>query len=302
MNSKVLGIINIQLFRKGILVKDLTFKNLILNTFFERFANGDSMFTTLSCKIGTGTATPTNSDTALQNQIASRTQTASSDSLGAIDVPNNQLVCSANRQFEFVQGSVVGNISEVGFEFSPGSSGLHPNTLQSRSLIKDSFGTPTALTVTADDQLVINYSFRILIPLTDYTGSVELDGVTYSLVGRLANNFNKTVNEFLTIPSVAAFWFSSYGSTSVFGDHGVAPTVPSGTSSSTQTNFFNITGGKEFELAASINQLNASGGIKVITFPIGTSGAGFKYEFTPVIPKTNTKILKLRFRMTCTRA
>lgn len=281
------------------------FPNLILDTFFARFAANNTIFNTVRCSVGTGTAAPTNGDTALQSFIAVTNQTSGSDINGVIDAPNNRIVAARVAQFEFAQGSVVATLAEVGFQFAQSAGGAFPTSLNSRSLIKDPFGTPTTLTVTADDQLIVNYRFEVWIPTVDYTGTVVLAGITHNVIGRVADSFSATVNQLLDLPSFTFGWFSSYASTSVFGAHGIAPTDASGTmgGDTGTTQYLSVSGGKEVEPVGTINQMNATGGIKVITIPNGSSsGRMYKYQFNPVIPKTNLKVLKLRFRMTCTRA
>lgn len=305
IDTKVRGLIQMQVKHKdGSMTDTGWFPNLVLDTFFARFAANNNMFIANSqCRVGTGSTTPANSDTALASQVAAITATTNSDVVGTIDVPNNRVVAAIVRQFEFLQGSVVANLAEVGFEFAPGTGGVSSGALNSRSLIKDSFGTPTPLTVTADDQLIVNYRFEVWIPTADYVGTVVLAGITYDVIGRVALNFSTTAENLLRLPIVTSSWFRSYASTSVFGAHGIDPTVESGTAGNTQTNFLSLSGGKEVEMTGTINQMNATGGIKCITIPHGSGGSRlYKYQFTPVIPKTALKVLKLRFRMTCARA
>lgn len=308
IDCKVAGFIQMQLKRNGEVVKDTGwFPNLILDTFFNRFAADNTLFlATSQCRAGTGTTTPSASDTVLVSQVATRNSTSSSDVVGSIDSANNRVVASKIYQYQFVQGAVVANLGEVGFEFSPGAGGVNAGQLNSRSLIKDSFGTPTTLTVTADDQLVVNYRFDLYIPLVDRVGTVVLGGVTYDYIGRVALNYNATVADLLRIPQFTAGWFLAYQSTSTFGAHGADPTNQIANAGANDLlTYLNISGGKEFEPKASVSQMNdPSGvGIKCITIPSGlNTGRLYKYQFTPIIPKTSLKILSLRFRMTCARA
>lgn len=278
------------------------FKNLILDNFLSRFANNDQMISAaILCRVGTGTTPPANTDTSLVSQIGTIARTDGAETVGVIDAPNNRVVAKSFHQFIANIGAITGNISEIGFDFISGSG------LCSRSLTKDSFGTPTPITVTATDQLVVEYELQVYVPLVDYTATVPItiDGVTTShdIIGRVGAAYNRTVNQILLASTVTSGWFVAHSSTSVFGDHGVNPTAESGTNSSTRTMFLNISGGKEAVFSASINQLNASGGIKVLTVPIGeANGKGFKYEFTPVIPKTSSLNLNFRLRFTCVRA
>lgn len=310
VQTGVAGFINIQVkHADGTMTETGWFKNLILDTFFARYAANNTMINNgMTCRVGTGVTPPANTDTGLVAQVATIVRTGGSNVLGAIDGANNRVVAKSINQFIAAVGAVVGNLNELGFEFAPGSGGLNAGQLNSRSLTKNSMGAPTTITVTSSDQLIVNYTLEVYIPLVDYTGSVVLNGTTYNVVGRVAGDYGTagaSVEGMLTGPDANNSAFRAYGSASTFGAHGVDPTSPSGTNSATSTLYTNISGGKEREYEASINQLNATGGIKVITIPIasGQSGSnnGFKYEFTPVIPKNNTFLLRLRFRFTCTR-
>lgn len=198
----------------------------------------------MQCRVGTGTTTPANGDTALVSQITTRTQTAAFDVAGALDVPNNRHIASAVRQFEFVQGSVVANISEIGFEFAPGAGGVSAGSLNSRSLTKDSFGTPTPITVTADDQLIVNYTLQGITSLTDYSETKTISGVDYGVLGRFSSGFGASLNSLLTMPSTGTFSSVSYGSASTFGAHGIVPTSASGSITNVYSLFPNISGVK----------------------------------------------------------
>lgn len=294
----VAGFINMQVkHADGTITETGWFKNLILDNFFNRFAANSPMIApSILCRVGTGVTPPANTDTALVSPLATIARTGGSNVGGTIDVPNNRVVAKNINQFIAPIGAVVGNVSEIGFDFVSGSG------LCSRSLTKDSFGTPTPITVTATDQLIVNYTLELYIPTVDYTTSVIINGTTHSVTGRIAGEYTKGVNEILLASTAASTWFLSYGSTSTFGGHGINPTAGSGAGSATSTLFTNISGGKEVMFSASINELNASGGIKVLTIPFGqASGRGYKYEFTPVIPKDESFNLNLRLRFNCTR-
>lgn len=307
IQTGVAGFINIQVkHADGTISETGWFKNLILDTFFARYAANNNMVNSgMVCRVGTGVTPPANTDTSLVSQVATQSRTSGSDVLGAIDTPNNRVVAKSINQFIFNVGAVVANLSEIGFEFAPASGGLNAGQLNSRSLTKNNMGVPTTITVTASDQLIVNYTLEVYIPLTDYTGTVVLDGVTYDVLGRVAGDYgnSSTVATILNGPTGTGGGFRSFAATSTFGAQGENPTNESGTASSTMTEFLSVSGGKERQFEASINQLNATGGIKVITIPFVSNIAarGFKYQFTPVIPKDATKLLRLRFRMTCTR-
>lgn len=306
INFGVAGFIEMHVKRADGSVAKAAFKNLILDTFFNRFAANNTMTGSgMLCRVGTGVTPPANGDTSLVSQVASKTRTSGSEVFGSIDITNNRIVAKSINQFIFDVGAVSANIGEVGFEFAPGTDGVNAGSLNSRSLTKDSFGTPTPITVTATDQLIVNYTIEVYIPLIDYTTTVAIDingtVTNHDVIGRIAANYGRSINDILLGANANFDWFTSCGSASVFGGHGVDPTNESGTKSRTQQEFLSIAGGKEREFTASVNQLNATGGIKVLTLAVGSTGRFYKYQFTPVIPKTTDFNLKFRVRMTCSR-
>lgn len=307
INTGVAGFINLQVkHADGKMTETGWFNNLILDTFFNRYAaNNDMVNSAMSCRVGNGVTPPDNGDTALVSQIGSIARTGGSNVVGSIDVTNNRVVAKSINQFIASVGSITGNISEIGFEFAPASGGLHAGSLNSRSLTKDSFGTPTPITVTATDQLIVNYTIEVYVPLVDYTATIPItiDGVTtnYDVIGRVAGGYGQTVENILKGATANNGWLTSYGSSSTFGAHGVDPTAQSGAPSGVEQLFASVSGGKEREFTAGINELNATGGIKVLALASGISGRFYKYQFTPVIPKTNEFNLKFRVRMTCSR-
>lgn len=285
-----------------------TFKNLILDTFFARFAANNSMTqggAPMLCRVGTGTTPPVNGDTSLVSAVASQAATTSTEVLGSIDITNNRIIAKSIRQCIFATGAVNTNIAEIGFEFAPSSGGLHAGSLNSRSLTKNSFGVPTAIPVTATDQLIVNYTIEVYVPMVDYTTTIplDIDGVitNHDIIGRIAGAYDKTTNDILLGAENQNNWLRPYGTSATFGAHGADPTPESGIASGTSQLFTSVSGGKEKEFSASVNQLNAVGGLKIFTLAVGSSGRFYKYQITPPIPKTTDFNLKIRVRMTCTR-
>ena len=123
------------------------------------------------CSVGADNTPPTESDEALFNKIGA---TASYDtgynSSSVEGAPNYRSIHTT--KYTFTQGSVEGNISEVGV-----GSKSDGTKLVSRALILDGNGNPTTLSLTSIDQLTVYYRITIQFPLS-LTGSLDFNGTT----------------------------------------------------------------------------------------------------------------------------
>jgi len=186
------------------------------------------------------------------------------------------------KTWRFAQGAAAGNLSEVGVGWATSGS------LFSRALILDSGGTPTTITVLADEFLDVTYELRQYPVTTDNTGTFVLDGLTYDWVSRPAN----VTSSFVPNAAMNSASINYYN-----GAIGAITGSPSGTGSglltptpqSYSTGSYSIT----FTLIASITQANLAGGITAARI-IG-SGFDYQFGFTPAIPKDNTKILSIDY-------
>lgn len=165
------------------------FPNLITNNGFDQYLNSSvGMNSTTGpmayCRVGSGTATPAVTDSALQSQVAS-TNTIQSTTLGRASV--SPYYAFITRVYRFNPGVATGNLSEIGV--APAATG----NLFSRALILDGFGSPTTITVLAGEILDVTYQFRLYAPTSDVTGTITLDGVstTYTIrpIGVLTSSY-----------------------------------------------------------------------------------------------------------------
>lgn len=127
--------------------------------------------------VGTGSSTPAYTDTTLQSYLATG-NLAAVTATTYVAGPPPYWTCTGN--YRFGTGVAAGNLSEVGV-------GWATNRLFSRSLIKDSFGNPTTITVLPDEVLDVFYEFRVYPPTTDTTFTVVLNGVGVSVNARSYN-------------------------------------------------------------------------------------------------------------------
>lgn len=255
--------------------------------------------------VGTGVTTPSFSDTSLDGVTAA--VLARPDSMSVTDNLPTSYTKHAVTKGEFPQGAVVGNISELGMGWSDGGVDLF-----SRALLVDSNNSPTTISVTAIDQLTVYYKIHCQLPVGDLTGAVTIANVTHSYIGRVADAggwqcpFTLAGGVDLTV-----FTGSQLGAISgvPYSDGGATPFAHKVSALDIHT-----AGGAEWgayaqgskkrvlTLALPYSAGNVSGGISSITVKTKASAAVFQYQFTPPIPKDNTKSMTLAFEYSWDRA
>lgn len=272
--------------------------NLILNGGMDRIGTNNALFN--CCRVGAGNSVPTFTQNSLDSQIAS---SATSTSGNFVNEGAPLYRTLATYTYAFAQGGVVGNISEVGVGWTATGA-----TLFSRALILDSNGSPTTITVVADDQLVVYYRIQMVPPITDGTGSIVLGGNTYNYTIRLAYAASFATHgalfssgEFISSLSDVN-WYPG-GSTL-----GPITGFPSGTGSTQSTIVVQpyVAGSyyRDAVVSYSISQGNHANGIQAFLLYYGTSVTKtirFQIHFDTPIPKTNTTILSLSFRYSWAR-
>lgn len=252
------------------------------------------------CRVGTGTSTPATGQTALDAQVAVRngadvsTTNAGSPTYASLET----------RTFTFAQGAVVGNISELGVGWSATGSSLF-----SRARILDGVGSPTTITLTSLDQLTVYYRVRITPILTDAAGSVSIGGTTYTYTSRLAysGSFGQffpwtTLGRIGKLANQSALRGAGCSLGAITGTlaGGSAVTNPA-TTGNTAAAYVSGNYYIDNTLTWGINNGNASGGVQGLQLDgsnnSSNSGVHWQYLFNAAIPKDNTKILTLTFRV-----
>lgn len=150
------------------------FPNLITDWGLNRM--GDQADWMQACHVGTGSATPVVGDTTLQSRVETTGNLISETS--GVETSSPRYAWAIN-VYEFAEGAAAGNLTEIAVGPSSGA-----NYTYSRSLFKDAQGDPVTVTVTADERLQVTYEFRLYIPETDVTGSVDIGGTTHSYTAR----------------------------------------------------------------------------------------------------------------------
>lgn len=279
------------------------FNNLILNVGLDLIGTSvNAMGPTLTaCRVGSGSTTPANTDTALVAQVASTTTIAAS----AQGVQSTAPYFGWFRKtFRFNTGVATGNLSEVGV-----ATAATGGTLFSRALIVDGAGTPTTISVQADESLDVTYELRLYPPTADIPWSATISGTTYSGVVRA-----DSVTSSLSWNSGGPVWqmdassnslkgvilATTQGMTVYNGTLGAVTASPSGTSSAVDlspaaavTPAAYTTGSYQRSHAVLIDlaQGNVAGGITA--FRITTGIGRYQFSVSPALAKDATKRLTL---------
>lgn len=138
------------------------FHNLVLDSGLKRMNEGTWIS---GCSVGTGTSTPIVSQTSLDT-FKARTTHLLDSSISGIQIDIEPYYYFAKSTWRFETGAVVGEITEVGLDWSN-------NNLWNRALIKDVLGNPTSLTVAADEYLDVKAEVRVYPSNSAGTFNVE---------------------------------------------------------------------------------------------------------------------------------
>lgn len=270
--------------------------NLITDIGLDRFGSGNVIGGT--CRIGTGTTAPANSDTQLVSQSASTTTTVGFGSKVNAGAPNYET--TATTTYEFALGAVVGNMAEVGIGWA--STGA---TLFSRARIVDGGGTPTTITVLVTEILQVTFRLTAFPKITDSTGVVVISGINYNYTARVAQ-----VSVVANALDIGGIPLANAGGTAnaYTGTLGAITGLPSGSLAAMSVGvlaaYTNGTYYREYTITASISQGNVAGGIQTIYTLVGNATGTLvatQVQFSPLIPKNNTKTFSLTMRFSWAR-
>jgi len=285
------------------------FDNLITNTGMNRVgevttnaSNSVGSFRSLCGRfvVGSGSAEPQFTDTALQNPVA----------FAPGDVLLDNESSSYERgwfemtvRYQFLQGQAAGNLSEIGIQHTSES-----GPLWSRALILDGQGNPTTITVLPDDFLTCYYTLRIMIPKEDAVFNIDVDydedGIVPTVVtGRpLSADSSSSSNGWgLQTAATSNSYLQFYT-----GDLAV-PTAnqPLGSAIGQQTNSFSIVPyiTDSFErYVTRTNGLNEHNSQNLRTARLAALMGLWQIEFDPPLQKDNTQTMQVTFGYSWARA
>lgn len=266
------------------------FTNIILDQGINGLGTRSPSASVWWCHVGTGNSTPVVTDTSLQMPLAN-TGTKQT-SLNSAQTATQPYYIARTVVFRFTAGQATGNLAEVGVGWSSAS-----NSLFSRTLIKDSFGDPSTITVLADEYLDVTYELRIYPDTSDSIGTVDIAGVVYDYVARpsslnanawsmdRAGNASNNGTSLLFSGNIGSIFGEPSGSsTGANSGGGLSYTPGSHTAGCSYT--YGLTNG------------NFAGGVRSVTCTIGWTK--WQIEFSAqsdssTIPKDSTKILSLTY-------
>lgn len=158
------------------------FDNLIVNVGLDAFAGAkfERQSATFKFAVGAGTSVPAVTNTSLDNEIA-RSDKFQFKSSGNPVAPD--YISKVNGTARFNAGVINNTITEVGV-YTSNTYGYNTYPLFSRALILDNNSNPTNLTVLENEYLDCTYELTYYPILEETTGTVELNGVTYSYVNK----------------------------------------------------------------------------------------------------------------------
>jgi hypothetical protein len=299
---KLAGQYRMVLTRDGEVTKDTDwFDNMVLDQGLDYIgtslspSSGVFVNLTPQLSIGTGTTAVAAGQTALVAFTAAHNQTGVTTTT---NVGSPTYASQNDNVYVFAQGAVVGNMAEVGVGLATGNG----TGLFSRALIVDGSGTPTTLTVTSFDQLTVYYRLTVTPSVSDATGSVTLNSISYGWTGRIAvaGSWRFDIHD-LQVGNVQVQ--SVKGSDAALGAitgnlTGTSLTIGgiSGTPSYTPGNYYID---QTFVFAPS-DAVDA-GGIGGMQFIYMQGYELYQYLFATPIPKLNTQTLTLVFRYSWSR-
>lgn len=274
------------------------FPNLITDQGLNYWGNSNLHWAT--CCVGTGNTAPAQSDTQLATEIATTTNVQSSTGSAEPSAPYHG---SRVKTYRFAQGDAEGNVAEIGV----GPSGGSPIAVYSRALILDSGGSPTTVTVQADEFLDATYRHELYPVIPDASYTIDISGSSYDVVRRPASvdsagRWQQESNPSQIIFEDLGFGFRGLYTYPASSTLGAITDDPSGSGSNTDGGVsYDSYVADSFERTVSstwgLNENNETGGIGVIRADLHEDFGSYQLSFDPAIPKDNTQILTLEWTL-----
>jgi len=260
------------------------FRNLITNAGLDRMGGFGDFLTW--CQVGSGSGAPAPGDTTLQSRVAGTNIRNSTVTGSQGSAPYFTWLRNVMR---FAQGVATGVLAEVGIGWASTGS------LFSRALILDALGTPTTITVLADESLDVTYELRSYPSVTDVTGTIVATGNiggSYNYILRAANVTNNDSQSgwLIEATGVSAGQLSPTGDGKNVYDGSIGPITgrPAGAvqrgKSITVSAYSAGSYKRDFSLVLGLNDANFPTGLRSAMIKIGTGC--YQIQVDPVIAKT----------------
>lgn len=273
----------------GVIEESPWFNNIITNQGLDYIGTYSFL---AYCRVGSGSATPLATDTALQSSVAVTDTVVDTTTTYSSSSP---YWSAAIRTWRFAVGDAAGNLSEVGIFAT-----YDANSCGSRALILDEFGDPTTITVLSNEILDVTYEARTYMLEDDITGSATIgdDDYDWTLRGALAAGGSQ----------FGLFFYGAHGIgglTPCSGNIGTVTGEPTGqgvevlgTVNSYVTGTYARSQVFTFGLESNNFDWQSLFFTTVVTYGIGPK---FQIQLDPVLEKTNTKVVTLLLEVSWAR-
>jgi len=264
--------------------------NLLVNAAMENLSGNGFENLISKANMGTGAVAPAFTDVNLGAEVG----TARVNGVQVASAYSGALPDYWYRRYTYTFTELLanGNLTEIGLFHVGGAMAV-------RQLLKDGTGTPTVVTKTAADQLLITFEIRVYIPQVDVASVVNISGVNYAVNTRVANASTGGAWGSVIQAGVTSNIGCSPVETDVLGDRYNSP-AGAFTQSTDHTQTAYVAGSYYIENKEvwDTGFANFGTGIgAILTFNGGNSGFNFaflfQHSFTPKIPKTNVKKLTI---------
>lgn len=271
------------------------FSNNITDIGLNRMATSTSRNN--ACQVGSGNTAPQNSDVTLETHVAGTTNKAD---FGRNHSGTNGPTywSSVWYRYDFNQGAVVGNISEVGI----GTSGSAGTSLTSRELIRDANGDPTTLSILAQETLRVHYRVYHYAPTVDVAGQIMVSGNPVDYIARAAKAGTSAWSPFIFSNSTALCVLGdAVNCTGYTGNIGPLTDSPSNFSftMSVQSNPSYVSGSYSrsatYHTGVGSARTMKSAEIWLGDAPVAENGGKFQFQFDPPLVKSATEEMTLDF-------
>lgn len=267
------------------------FDNLLTNLGMNQMGNSSGW-----CRygqVGSSSTTPVFTDTQLGSRIAGSDSGAFSFERFRIESGLRYAVHT--KVFTFLNGAAAGNIAEVGV-----SNNLLGTQLSSRALVLDSGGTPTTITVLADEDLVVVWEFWVKQPAVDFSSAAS--GKTINIRAAMVDATSGDGAWNGAGGSPFFFLSASYSNRAYTGSIGALTSRPSGTSYLATSVVNNSYVADSYTRTGRLtwDTTTANAAIKSFAWIHGISS--WQCELDSALPvKTNTQTLRLDVSVTWSR-
>ena len=273
-----------------------SFKNLITDNGLRLF--GSSAGYIQYCNIGSGSATPTPSDTSLTNRLRGSNTINGVDVSGADNTDALNPFVYKRRRIRFAPTGSAYNVSEIAF--GEDAAGLN---LFNRVLVKDGGGSPISLSVLGDEFLDVQIEVRVYPPMTDMTGTLTPTGkdTTQRTWTARASGDGGTLsnNAYSAWTANGGLIGLTQGIAQSLAFTGSLPPIfstPTGSLGAAQTNTATMAAsGASYIRTITAGLLNWVGMIKTIR--LQSDGNNMNIEFDPPFDKKNTDTFEIKFKM-----